>query len=93
MPEPPNAFGRFLRSFALAGVIIISPLPLIAQDNPVTAGLASANPATTPETPRTMARNHRERILVANFASSTSTIACPHSICRNCKYNSPRPST
>ena len=50
MAEPLNAFGRFLGSVTLAGVMIISPLPLIAQDNPVTAGLASANPADAPET-------------------------------------------
>jgi Putative beta-barrel porin-2, OmpL-like. bbp2 len=50
MAEPLNALGRFLKSVAFAGVMIISPLPLIAQDNPVNAGLASANPASTPET-------------------------------------------
>ncbi|MGA3054187.1 MAG: outer membrane beta-barrel protein [Candidatus Korobacteraceae bacterium] len=50
MAEPLNAFGRFLGSIALAGVMIISPLFLGAQENPVAAGLASANPAGTPET-------------------------------------------
>ena len=45
MAEPLRALGRFLGSIALAGVIIISPLLLRAQDDPVTTGLASANPA------------------------------------------------
>jgi len=50
MAKPLIAFGRFLGSVTLAGVMIISPLFLGAQENPVTAGLASANPAGTPET-------------------------------------------
>jgi hypothetical protein len=50
MAKPRIAFGRFLGSVTLAGVMIISPLFLGAQENPVTAGLASANPASTPET-------------------------------------------
>ena len=49
MAEPLNVFGRFLGSIALAGVMIIPPLFLGAQENPVAAGLASANPAGTPE--------------------------------------------
>ncbi len=43
------AFGRLLGSIALAGAMITSPLFLSAQENPVSAGLASANPAGTPE--------------------------------------------
>ena len=39
------AFGRFLGSMALAGVMITSPLFLGAQENPVSTDLASANPA------------------------------------------------
>ncbi len=50
MAEPRKAFGRFLGSMALAGVMILSPLSLLAQDDPVTAGLASADPAGTGET-------------------------------------------
>ena len=49
MAEPLNAFGRFLGSIALAGVMIISPLFLGAQETPAAAGVASANPAGTPE--------------------------------------------
>ena len=44
------AFGRFLGGVILAGVMLISPLFLGAQENPVVAGLASANPAGAPET-------------------------------------------
>ena len=50
MAETLVAFGRFLGSVTLAGVMIVSPLSLGAQENPVAAGLASANPAGTPET-------------------------------------------
>jgi hypothetical protein len=44
------ALGRFLGRVTLAGVIIMSPLSLGAQENPVAAGQASANPAGTSET-------------------------------------------
>jgi hypothetical protein len=50
MAEPLIAVGRFLGSITLVGVMVISPLFLGAQENPVSAGLASANPAGTPET-------------------------------------------
>ena len=50
MAETLVAFGRFLGSVTLAGVMLLSPLLLGAQENPVAAGLASANPAGTPET-------------------------------------------
>jgi len=50
MASPRIAFGRFLGSVTLAGVMILSPLSLAAQENPVAAGQASANPAGTPET-------------------------------------------
>lgn len=45
MAEPLNALGRFLERIILAGVMIISPLSLGAQENPVTAGLESSNPS------------------------------------------------
>lgn len=45
-----RTLGRFLGSISLAGVIVISPLLLRAQEDPVTVGLASANPAGAPET-------------------------------------------
>src|ERR1019366_9891033 len=50
MAEPLVAFGRFLGSVTLAGVMLLSPLSLDAQESPVATGLASANPAGTPET-------------------------------------------
>ncbi len=50
MTAPLRALGRFLGSITLAGVILISPLLLRGQDDPVTTGLASANPAGAPET-------------------------------------------
>jgi putative OmpL-like beta-barrel porin-2 len=50
MAESLIAFRRLLECIVLAGVMVISPLSLSAQENPVAAGVASANPAGTPET-------------------------------------------
>jgi hypothetical protein len=52
MAESLIAFRRLLESIVLAGVMVISPLSVHAQENPVTAGVESPNPAGAPETHR-----------------------------------------